>query len=154
MTLRRGENEREANKLTEKTNVPDGIFIAETVEGFGAIALEVELHPKNHARYEKVFKDYAGKSSIKYVWYIVAEPGIGNTVVSQWQKVDHYRDSPKLLVSLLSELKLKLTDTAIYGTGTKRKLPDIFKIDDQYLPTLLSEIKNTTPVTTQSMSTS
>ena len=150
MTLRRGENEREANKLTEKSNVPDGIFITETVDGFGAIALEVELHPKNHGRYEKVFKDYAGKSSLKYVWYIVAETGIGNTIVSQWQKVDHYRDSPKLLVSLLSELKTKTTDTAIYTTGSKRKLEDIFKMESH----LLSEIKNTTPVTPQSMSTS
>ena len=148
MSLRRGENEREARKLTDKTNVPDGIFLGEFMDGYGMVALEVELHPKNHARYEKVFKDYARKTSLKYVWYIVSDAGIGNTVVAQWKKVDHYKDSPKLLVSLLSELKTKLTDAAIYTTASKKQLQDIFKMDSS----LLSETKNTTPVTTQSMS--
>jgi hypothetical protein len=150
MTLRRGENEREARKLTDKTNVPDGIFLGEFTDGFGMVALEVELHPKNHARYEKVFNDYAGKTSLKYVWYLVSESGIGNTVIAQWKKVDHYKDSPKLLVSLLPELKTKLTDTTIYTTATKKKIPEIFKIESH----LLSENKISTPVTPQSMSTS
>jgi hypothetical protein len=149
MTLRRGENEREANKLTNKSTVPDGIFIAEVMDGFGAVALEIELHPKNHGRYEKVFKDYASKNSLKYVWYIVSEPGIGNTVISEWKKVSRYQDSPKLIVSLLSELKTDLASTPVYTVSTKKKLQDLFKIE----ASLLSETKKTMPVDTQSVST-
>ena len=148
MSLRRGEDAREARKLTDKTNVPDGIFLGEFMDGYGMVALEVELHPKNHARYEKVFKDYAKKTSLKYVWYIVSDAGIGNTVVAQWKKVDHYKDSPKLLVSIISELKKKLADSPIYTTASKKQLQELFKIE----PHLLSETKNTTPVPTQSMS--
>jgi len=149
MTLRRGERESEASKLTTKTTVPDGIFIAEMMDGFGAVAVEVELHPKNHARYEKVFRDYAQKTSLNYVWYLVSEPGIGNTVISLWRKVERYKDSPKLIVSLISELKSKTADTPVYSLTSKKKLSEIFKIDSN----LLSETKNTTPVASQSVST-
>lgn len=111
-----------------QNSIPDGIFVAEIRDTPSVVAVELELQPKSHARYKKVFSDYARKSAIQFVWYIAGTIGIANTVIREWNKTERYGTSPKLLVSLLSELKEKKSNSRIFTADMKhRPLSDHFK---------------------------
>lgn len=150
MTLRRGEAATESRRLSNRSTIPDGIFVADTKDSAVVVAVELELHPKNHSRYRKVFYDYARKDSLHHVWYVVSDAGIGNTVIGQWRRMARFENSPTLIVSLLSDLKQNEKEAAVYlADGSKKKVSDVFEIKAP----LLSETRNAGPQGTQTLST-
>lgn len=84
--------------------IPDGIFVADIKGTLSVIAVELELTPKNHLRYDRLFRQYATKDSISWVWYVVANSSIGETVWKRWKERWRYKGSPGLLVSTLDEV--------------------------------------------------
>lgn len=84
--------------------VPDGIFIAYREGHPRVIAVELELNAKNLARHRKLFMEYRSKTAMSLIWYIVATPAIGNTVLKQWSRTARFQSSPTLIVSNLGEV--------------------------------------------------
>jgi hypothetical protein len=103
MEMRR-ERGWQPNGESQDALIPDGIFVAQ-ISGLPAVvAVEVELTPKNHARYDKLFRHYARKDALTYVWYIVANISIGDLVLKRWTQAKHADASPTLMVSHLDEV--------------------------------------------------
>ena len=84
--------------------VPDGLFVAARGSHSRVVAVELELTAKNLARYGKLFWEYSKKDAMSLVWYVVATPEIGTTVLRQWNRTTRYDWSPTLIVSLLDEV--------------------------------------------------
>jgi hypothetical protein len=134
MELRRIHNGKTTGLYRDAQVIPDGIFIADC-GGPAVIAVELELNPKNHARYKKIFSDYAGKSSIGFVWYIVGASSIAKTIVGEWQKTPRMSTSPKLLVTKLNELVANPYDANVFLFGGKwQTMTERFGLKKPLLP--------------------
>ena len=129
--------------------IPDGIFIAEKSGKTHVVALEVELQPKNHARLNKIFSEYACMSAFKRVFYVAKTPAIANLIINEWNKVRHFDHSPNLFVCLLDELKKDREKTRAFDSqGIKNTLDMVFDCKKS----LLSPVTNTEQKPTQGVS--
>ena len=103
------EMKRQINyRLDEKKTflqVPDGLFTAKAHgrELDQVVALEVELHAKNHQRYRKIITEYLAKDSIKYVWYFVKSVGIAKTIHDQWRVLKKKNPETIFLFSIIED---------------------------------------------------
>jgi hypothetical protein len=128
MEMRR-ERGWQPNGESQDALIPDGVFITEADGHPAVVAVELELTPKNHARYDKLFRHYARRDALSQIWYIVANISIGNLVRDRWNEIQRYRPAPVLIVSLLDEV-LQDTRTArvwTQSTDTAKKLQDHFE---------------------------
>jgi len=122
---------------TEKEfmQVPDGIFTA-TAKGndvSSVVAMEVELHPKNHARYRKIMRHYLQNQSIQYVWYFVKTKGIANTIHKEWRSLKGQDSSQGLLFTELGEANKNPETITVYSThdGKWLKFCDRFNLPNR-----------------------
>lgn len=99
-------------------NVPDGIFIAQK-DSFGVVALELELHAKSHQRYRKLFREYALKDSIRWLWYVVKNESVAACIFKNWNRVRLFEGSPIMIVSILEEVLLNLENAKIILSDEK-----------------------------------
>jgi len=104
--MKRAGYEHSRRRETSEKVIPDGIFTANYRASPEVIAVELELHAKARARYEKLLTQYAAKSAIHFIWYIVPRASIGNAVLDEWRKIPSWRKSNSAAgigYSLLSE---------------------------------------------------
>lgn len=99
------------NGWGEDVVIPDGVFVTDKNGKPAVVAVELELTPKNHARYDRLLRHYRQKDTLNHIWYIVATAGIGDLVRRKWSQLQRWDYSPTLIVSLLDEV-LKDTRTA------------------------------------------
>jgi hypothetical protein len=130
------EMKRQINyRLDEKKSflqVPDGLFMVrvKNKDLDQAVAMEVELHPKNHARYRKIIGHYLEKDSIKYVWYFVKSIGIAQTIHSQWKVMRKKNPETIFLFSLIEEANADASKLKAHTTvkGDWVAIQDIFDL--------------------------
>jgi DNA-binding Lrp family transcriptional regulator len=126
ITWRIGDREKES------LMVPDGVFTARVKgrESHAVIAMEVELHPKNHARYSRIVSQYLAKDSVSCVWYFVKTQGIADTIFAQWNKSHRTSSSPVFLFSKVEDATSDAKTLQVYSAATKKwmKLTDIFDL--------------------------
>ena len=129
--------------------IPDGIFVAGKNGKSFVVALEIEIQPKNWARLNKIFTEYAKMSAINRVFYVAGNPSIANLVIKEWKKVRHYDHSPSLFVCLLDELVRDKEKTRVYDyLGIQSPLSMIFDCEKP----LLSAERQVERKTTQGVS--
>jgi hypothetical protein len=121
--------------------VPDGLFMVK-VRGKDlaqSVAMEVELHAKNHARYRKIIGHYLDKRSIKYVWYFVKSFGIAKTIHEQWRVLKQKNPETIFLFSIIEDTKKDISKLTAHTTtkGDWVSIEDIFD-----LPRLGEESEN------------
>ena len=121
---------RDSRRSTTEQFIPDGLFTAYRQGKPQVIAVELELHAKANARYQKLFKQYATKSTLGLIWYVVPKRGIGETVLREWWHTLDSRYSPAappcLGYSILEELPTGPDGAEIYlGQG---KLTSFFRM--------------------------
>ena len=143
MELKKRINWKLDEKEKEFMQVPDGIFTAQAKDGesTAVVALEVELNPKNHARYKRIVNQYLAKETIGFVWYVVKTEGIAKTIFEQWKKARRTNVSPTFLISWVENTKRDAEKLEVYSakTGKWIKLTEIFDLPR------LSEKANPTP---------
>ncbi len=132
MEMKKRINWKIGEKEKEFMQVPDGIFTA-TPKGHDSssvIAMEIELHPKNHARYRRIMRHYLQNQSIQYVWYFVKTKGIANTINSEWRKLKGQNRSQALLFSVIGEVDKNPETLMVYSAsgGKWMKLSDRFNL--------------------------
>ncbi|MBT4762738.1 MAG: hypothetical protein HOO06_13655 [Bdellovibrionaceae bacterium] len=66
------------------STVPDGMFNTDIFQEPTRVALELELHPKAHQRYKKVFYDYKFHREVTYIFYVVKHFSILKPVFKIW----------------------------------------------------------------------
>jgi hypothetical protein len=107
--------------------IPDGIFIATKSNRPHAVALEIELQPKNHARLHRIFTEYAMMSEIVRVFYVVSSESIAGLIMNQWSQVRRLDNSPYLIWCYLDELKKKKDRARVFDSdGLQAPLGTIF----------------------------
>lgn len=113
MELKKRINWKLDERKKDNLQVPDGIFTARSPvqKNTLVVALEVELHAKNHRRYRRIVSQYLAKKSLSYVWYFVKSESIARTIRDQYQALPKYDESPKFLFTVIAEAK------AVLGLG-------------------------------------
>jgi hypothetical protein len=83
--------------------IPDGISIEPVSKVPHAIAMEIELTRKSKLRYKRIFDQYAGKNALGFIWYFVPSIKDAQVIYKVSQKSLSFRDSHRLLFSVLGE---------------------------------------------------
>lgn len=83
--------------------IPDGIMVELISQVPCAIAIELELTRKSKLRYRRIFDQYAGKNTLGYIWYFVPSIKDAEFIYKVSQQSLLFRESHKLLFSVLSE---------------------------------------------------
>ncbi|MCB0411485.1 MAG: replication-relaxation family protein [Bdellovibrionales bacterium] len=97
--------------------VPDGLFIAEIESQKSVVALELELHPKAHRKYDEIFKEYHYRPAISHLLYIVRHSSIMKPLTTCWQRSRQISSRPRrqyLIFALLDDIKNDLQSSKIY----------------------------------------
>ncbi|HLE01201.1 MAG TPA: replication-relaxation family protein [Bdellovibrionota bacterium] len=101
--------------------IPDGIFIATHKDKPVVVAVELELNTKASNRYEKLFREYAGKDSIFQIWYFVPSHPVGRRILQEWEQACQkyaYGQRPRLGYSVLEDALKNPRDMSIHQNGT------------------------------------
>lgn len=126
--------------------IPDGVFVAKASNRDHVVALEIELQPKNHARLQKIFTEYAKMFAFARVFYVVANKSIGNLILKEWNKVRHFDRSPHIFLCLLEELKKDKEKANVWDSHfCKGPLDTIFDCKKPLLSTDEKDKPKTTP---------
>ena len=80
------EEERSFSQIEEPLFIPDGLFVTKQEEEVKAVALELELSLKSKARYKKIFSQYKKKRKLWFVWYVVLNRSVGETLSNFWDQ--------------------------------------------------------------------
>lgn len=118
----------------QKRIVPDGLMTIEKDGINQAIAIELELHFKNEARYVETFRSYHKKSKVNFVWYVVSSIGLGKHLEKLWKRETFYQGGPEFIWSVFSDVvKNELKAKVIRGNKSyelelffgKRSSPEV-----------------------------
>lgn len=117
LTVKRQQGARNFKSQVNERVIPDGIFTALYRDTPCVIAAELELHAKAKVRYEKLLKQYAAKTAIDFVWYIVRTPSIGALISDTWQSIPSYlksENTPSLGYTLLDDVLTNSTEMKLH----------------------------------------
>jgi hypothetical protein len=110
--------------------IPDGLFTAKArnLELDQIVAMEVELHAKNHARYRNIVDHYLSKDSVNFVWYFVKSKGIADTILKQYKRAKIKNFGPNFLFTLIDEVTLENESLPVWSAddGKWIKISDLF----------------------------
>lgn len=136
MELRRMRGVQNGGSRQDQGVIPDGIFLARKNSSSIVVAVELELSPKGHSRYRKLFEEYRDMSSIRYVWYVLGSVSIAKPIVSQWEKILRWESSPRLIVSHFDEIYSHRKSAQIQNieVGTTATIRKFFELEPA-LPT-------------------
>lgn len=108
--------------------VPDGLFAAKVFGETKMVALELELSLKTRARYHELFGQYARKSSIGLILYIVESKTFAESLLRIWESTHKYKTTPKLVVSLLDEVLRDPSTANIIGLHELKSVSEVLGI--------------------------
>ena len=121
--LRRKAWEKRKSSSVEE-GIPDAVLTVKAKGEYHAVALELELHPKNRQRYRKIFRSYAARQTLAWVWYIVPHARLGERLEREWSKVSSFNRYIQLVWSLLPEVLDAPWEAKIHSAGTVALLSD------------------------------
>jgi hypothetical protein len=101
--MRRKQDKRHGLPIGHDIN-SDAIFVVDVANEPKAVALEVELHGKNSARYRKIFRTYADFRKIWAIWYGVTDQKLGAKVAKEWASLGGVWPRPEFYWFLISEV--------------------------------------------------
>jgi len=131
-SLRQKSNNETALEDRATDTIPDWLFIGKLKnKGPKMIALEVEIHFKGRKRMDRIFEIYAYKDSIDYLWYLVPNKKIGQSLLQEFKKCN-VRDNQKWLwFSVIEDLKTDIKNAKIYTTKGEYSLGANFALLQQ-----------------------
>lgn len=107
--------------------IPDGILIEEVQGKLSTIALEMELNLKCAKRYKGVFEEYRYMRSVDYVWYVVSDLSIKESITKAWLDVQMFDYSPQLIITEQSDIIQKPANAMIHFVDcSSTKLSDFY----------------------------
>lgn len=89
--------------ITERV-IPDGLMAVEIGGLREAVAVELELWPKNQRRYRRIFADYGAKKNLWGFWYVVQSATIGKQLMRAARESWHRGNRPFFLWSKLDDI--------------------------------------------------
>lgn len=125
--------------------VPDGIFTSDVFNQAQVVAFELELSPKSHLRYKKIFQEYRRLDAIGVIWYVLRDKSIAKPIIKQWQSRIN-KTTQTLLFAQLDDLLTNRENTRITSPdGTSWPLNQVFKLEKlhQGVSSLLSQDQST-----------
>ncbi len=101
-------------------------FAAQVFGETKMVAHELELSLKTRARYQELFSQYARKSSIGLIWYVVESKTLAESLLRIWESTHKYKTSPKLVVSLLDEILRDPASANLIGLYETKSVAEVF----------------------------
>lgn len=109
--------------------VPDGLFPAKVFGETKMVAFELELNPKTRARYQELFHQYARKTSIGLVWYIVESETFAQSLLRIWESTSRSKTSPIMMISLLDDVLRDPKSARLIGIKGTRLAQEVFEFN-------------------------
>lgn len=106
--------------------IPDGIMGVEVQGVAETLAVELELSPKNQARYRRVFRDYATKKNLWGFWYVVSNVGIGRQLETAARASWRLADRPFFFWSVLEDVMRDPLLATVQGQQGRYRLRELW----------------------------
>lgn len=99
-----------------------------------SVAIELELSPKNQARYRNIFSQYQYKSSLWGLWYVVGSNSIGRQLEKAAKDAGFYGRRPFFLWSNLDDVLRDPVNAVLKTRDRKYLLKDLWEINSAHAP--------------------
>lgn len=121
--------------------VPDGLMGVRVDGCAETVAVELELNFKNQGRYYRTFREYRSKSNIWAVWYVVATPGMGESLARLWKKFNPLSGGLRFRWSLVDFVLTNPEEAWVHSQDHRWKLSDLWQQEVQNIPAQLPALE-------------
>ncbi|MCC7405021.1 MAG: replication-relaxation family protein [Bdellovibrionales bacterium] len=106
--------------------IPDGLMAVEIGGLREAVAVELELSPKNQRRYRRLFADYGTKKNLWGFWYVVQSATIGRQLMRAARESWHRGNCPFFLWSKLDDILADPLNAPVHTYTDTRLLGELW----------------------------
>lgn len=118
-SMRRKQDKRHGSVIGNEIN-PDAIFVVDVASTPKAVALELELHGKNAARYRKIFRSYGNLRKIWSIWYAVPDQKLGDRILREWKNLGGSWPRPEFYWFVIGDLQDQTKPIRLHGVAGDR----------------------------------
>jgi hypothetical protein len=106
--------------------MPDGIIGVEKDGKQTRVALELELHPKNLRRYQRILEDYVYRVECDAIWYVAKTHVIGRMIEKARRRMEYCFDDKPLYWSVLGDVIANPETAPVYGKDIRTTVAELW----------------------------